>query len=127
MIMEASPVGEPQSNGRVENAVRRVKGQVRTMKEALEYRYRARILATHSVGKDGRTPYQRWKGKKFRKEVTEFGECVWYLRPRTKGVTGMKGRWGEGIWFGIREETGENMSGAREGVMRARTIRSKVP
>ena len=26
-----------------------------------------------------------------------------------KGVIGMKGRWGEGIWLGIREETGENM------------------
>ena len=38
VTMEASPVGESQSNGRVDNAVRRVKGQVRTMKEALDYR-----------------------------------------------------------------------------------------
>ena len=49
VIMEASPVGESQSNGRVENAVRRVKGQVRTRKEAPDYRYKARIPATHSV------------------------------------------------------------------------------
>ena len=100
--MEASPVGESQSNGRIENAVRRVKGQLRTMKEALDYRYKSRIPASHpvlswiprqsaatltrySVGKDGRTPYHRWRGHKFRKEVSEFGECVWYLRPRTKG------------------------------------------
>merc|ERR1712079_307512 len=93
------------------------KGQVRTTREALDYRYKARIPATrsvlswiprqaaatltrYSVGKDGRTPYQRWKGKKFRKEVTEIGECVWYLRLRTKGVAGMKGRWREGIWQG---------------------------
>ena len=72
VIVEASPVGESQSNGRVENAARRVKGQVRIMKEALDYRYKARIPANHSVlswiprqaaatltrysvGKDGRT------------------------------------------------------------------------
>ena len=143
VIMEASPVGESQSNGREENAVRRVKGQLRTIKEGLDYRYGARIPASHpvlswiprqaaatltrySVGKDGRTPYQRWKGKRFKKEVAEFGECVWYLRPRTKGVTGMMGRWSEGIWLGVREETGEAMIGTKDGVMRARTVRRKA-
>ena len=50
--------------------------------------------------------------------MTEFGECVWYLRPRTKGAIGIKGRWSEGIWLGIREETGENMIGTREGIRR---------
>ena len=79
----------------------REKGHMRTMKEALDYRYGIRIKASHpvlswiprqaaatltrySIGKDGRTPHQRWKGRVFRKEVAEFGECVWYLRPRTK-------------------------------------------
>ena len=94
VIMEASPVGESQSNGRIENAVRRVKGQLRTMKEGLDYRYGARIPASHpilpwiprqaaatltmySVGKDGRTPHQRWKGKKFKKEVAESLESAY--------------------------------------------------
>ena len=34
-----SPVGESQSNGRVENAVQRVQGLIRTLKDALERRF----------------------------------------------------------------------------------------
>ena len=124
--MEESPVGEPQSNGRVERAVRTIKGHIRSMKDALYAMYKARIPADHPVlawlprhasatvtrygmGKDGNTPYERWTGRRFKKDVVEFGECVWYFKARSRGATGMMGRWSQGIWLGIREESGEAM------------------
>ena len=39
------------------------------------------------------------------------------------GATGMAGRWSEGIWLGIREESGDVMIGTKDGIMKARTIR----
>ena len=49
VIMEESPVGESQSNGRVERAVRTVKGQIRTLKESLDSRFQERIPSHHPV------------------------------------------------------------------------------
>ena len=143
VMFEESPVGESQSNGEVERAVRTVKGQVRTMKEALDSRYGSRIPSDHpviawlprhaaatvsryQVGKDGKTAYERTKGKKFKREMAEFGECIWYLKQRSKGSTGMKGRWMEGIWLGVREESGEVIVGTPEGIQKARTVRRKA-
>ena len=77
-MFEESPVGESQSNGEVERVVRTVKGQVRTMKEALDSRYSSRSPSNHpviawlsrhaaatvnsySVGRDGKTSYERIK------------------------------------------------------------------
>ena len=143
VIFEESPIGESQSNGRVERVVRTVKGHIRTMKEALDSRFQERIPLDHQVmswlprhaaatisryhtGKDGRTAYERWKGRKFKKEVVEFAENVWYLKPRSRGATGFIGRWGEGVWLGIREETNEAMIATEEGMVRARTVRRKA-
>ena len=91
IIPEDSPAYEHQSNGTIENAVQRVGGQVRTMKVALENRYRvnigvdhhilpwliryaANILPWYKIGRDGKTAYERLKGRKYRKGVAEFGE-----------------------------------------------------
>ena len=41
-----SSVGESQSNGRVENAVQRVQGLIRTLKDALERRLNTRIRSS---------------------------------------------------------------------------------
>ena len=43
MILRNSPVGESQSNGVVEKAVRDVEDQVRTLKDALECRMSIRL------------------------------------------------------------------------------------
>ena len=100
--MEESPVGEHQSNGMVEAAIKQVQGQIRTMKDALETRYGGRIPEDHQcipwlvqhaaqtmnrrrVDAYGVTPYKRWKGRKFGAHVTEFGENVWYLKAESVG------------------------------------------
>ena len=43
----------------------------------------ARIIR-YAKGKDGATAYKRLNGKNYRRNVYEFGECVWYLKPKTK-------------------------------------------
>ena len=99
---EESPVGDHAANGDVENAIRQVQGQIRTMKDALESRYGERLprdshvlpwLVMHAAAtisryrKDahGITAYRRWKGKEFKRDVAEFGENVWYLKSDSVG------------------------------------------
>ena len=94
-IPECSPVGESQSNGMVERAVRSSKDQFRTLKLALQTRLESNNPPRHAamiwlvqhagdvvskcqVGHDGKTAYERIMGKPFREEVLEFGESVYY-------------------------------------------------
>ena len=89
IVLEESPVTESQANGAVENAIRQVQGQIRTTKDCLESRigvkltgedtifpwlvsHAAATINRHHVGQDGKTAYRRWKGKEFRREITEF-------------------------------------------------------
>ena len=140
MIPEQPPKYDSRTSGRGENAVQRIEGQFRTLRDALETRIKGRIepghpvvewmvmhaadtLNRYHVGSDGKTAYQRWKGKAFKKTVPELGENVVYLRSdslkeikRDKGRT----RWSEGHFLGIRNETGELLIGNEEGVVSAR-------
>ena len=43
MVMEESPVGEHQSNGQIEGAIRQIQGVFRSMKDALEARIGKRL------------------------------------------------------------------------------------
>ena len=56
-----------------------------------------------SVGQDGRTAYSRIKGRNFNKELVPFGECVWYMKPKSKhkrkGIT--DGAMGYGWEYGM--------------------------
>ena len=93
IVLESSPVGESQSNGGAECAIQLVQGQFRIMKDSLEALigtliaedspivpwiviHAARTLNRFAVGTDGRTAYQRWKGKEFKRSIAEFGESV---------------------------------------------------
>ena len=78
------------------------------------------------MGKDGETAYERWKGNKFKRGVAEFGECVDYLKQRSKGKDKADIRWGHGIWLGVKETSGEHIIGTGEGVVKARDIRRRA-
>ena len=98
-IVEASPVGSSTSNGVVERAIQSVQGQVRVLKLALERRWGVLIPARHcvipwlveyaayllnrfEVGQDGKTAYERLKGKQARTLGVEFGEAIlWRSKP----------------------------------------------
>ena len=60
------------------------------------------------------------------RQVTEFGECVYHLKLKTKGIHTWEDRWAEGIWLGVREELGELIIGTSEGVVKARTWAKKA-
>ena len=126
----------------MENAVQRVQGQYRSMKSNLETEYGMKVAGEHpalvwlvrhaamtmtrfSMGADGMTPYKRTKGKNFTKELMKFGECVWYLKPKSKGKAKAEYRWAEGIWLGVRDESGEHIIGTKQGVLKVRAVRGR--
>ncbi len=44
----------------------------------------ASTINIYRVATYGRTAYQRVTGRRFEKEVAEFGEAVWAIGPRSK-------------------------------------------
>ena len=55
----------------------------------------------------------------------EFGEAIMFLRAKSVGRDKFDSRWEDGIWLGIREESGENIIGTKDGVLKARTIKRR--
>ena len=94
---EVSPVGSSASNGVAERGVQTVEGQIRVLKDAFETRVGAQIPSNHNilawsvefagtvvnryeVGRDGKTPFERLRGKQSRLIGLEFCEKVNFRR-----------------------------------------------
>jgi len=139
-ILENSPVGDSRSNGKAERAVQSIVGLVRTLKNALENRTGLKFTCDHSVipwlvehasdiynkfhvGGDGKTSYERWKGKPWCKDTLEFGELVHYKFPKKSSRGKLDDRWSEGIFVGYKWRTGEAMIAVTNGITKAGTIR----
>ena len=92
-VVEQSKPYDSKSNGRAENTERRLESQARTLKLAVERACRmeldvqspafawlvlhsADVLTKFSLGKDGRTPYERLKGKRYHGMMVPFGSMV---------------------------------------------------
>ena len=142
-MSELSPVGDSKSNGLIERTIQTVEGQVRTMRCALEARisrklvpggalfswlviHAANVINLFEVGKDGKVPYQRLRGRKLHPDLIEFGECVHYLPLNHLELGKAEARWKDGIFLGLRLESGEKLVGTHEGVFKVRSIRRKV-
>ena len=112
MQVEFSPVGDSQSNGEAERAVRTVQAQVRTMKSALDEKYKIEIGENHALmpwlvshaasqlcrfkmGLDGKTAYERCRGKKFRKSARIWRMCYVH-EVRTQGKRQVRAEMG--VW-----------------------------
>ena len=118
-IVEHSLVSESQSNGFIEAGVKTVEGMVRTMKLNLEHRLHECIEVDHPIfywlvehaadvstkfqkGVDGKTAYERLKGKPYQGEILEFG-CQVHHRVPGKSQGGLlAARWHTGVWLGKR-------------------------
>ena len=113
------------------------------MKSAMESRYNCKISQDHcilpwivrhaaatmnryNVGDDGKTPYQKCKGRKFDANMHEMGENVMYLVPKKSGTYKLEARFEEGIWIGHRDMSGESYISTREGVLKVRTVRKHL-
>ena len=78
------------------------------------------------VGHDGRTAYERLKGKSYKGEYLEFASCVLHRIPdKVRGGLMME-RWLPGIWLGKRFTTDEHVVGLENGkVVRTRSVRQR--
>ena len=142
-LMEQSPVGSSASNGVVERAILSVEQQVRVMKDAIENRWGVKIGTKHpvipwiveyaavllnrfEVGHDGKTAFERNKGKKAKTLGIEFGEAVLWKRRPTGGALGkLSCMWEDGVYLGIRGSSGELVVSDSKGVWRTRTVQRK--
>ena len=137
MKLENSPKYHSSANGAVENAIQRVIGLTRVMKDALEsnlgkpvepnmpimafmVNHAATIISRFSVDPDGRTPFEKARGTNANRELAEFGEKVLY-QPMVKynKNTKLDVRWQFGVFLGVATRTNEVMIGGRDGAERA--------
>ena len=142
-MTENSPVGSSQSNGMVERRIQSIEGQVRTLRCAFEARTNSKlptssclfawlvvhagnILNLHEVGKDGKVPFQRLRGRRMHPELVEFGERVLYQPLTYKALGSAQPRWAEGVFVGIRMHTGEKLVATTEGVCKTRSIKRRI-
>ena len=143
MAVENSPVHSSKSNGVVERAVQSVQGMIRTMRSALEEKWKVKLEADHvvwswmaeyagwlltrgEVGHDGKTAWERSRGKEAKIPGMEFGEGVLWKRRREGGPLGkLSCMWDDGVFLGVKGTTGEYIIGDVKGVWRTRTVRRK--
>ena len=77
------------------------------------------------LGEDGRTAYERQKGRRCCLKVVPFGELVRYkqLGETSQERESLETIWFEGVWLGHARGSSEALVGTTEGVVRAWTIR----
>ena len=95
VVPENSKAYDHPSNGRAEQGVQELEGIVRTLKDSLECKlgimfnfdhpivhwmveHAATIINRFSVSRDGKTPYERIKGRKSHVKLVPFGESIMY-------------------------------------------------
>ena len=138
VVPEGPAKGESQSNGVVEEAGKTVREFVRVLKEQLEHeadvelegdepitlwmiRWAAMNVSRYMVGSDGRTGYERRRGRKCKLQVVCFGEKVWYKRIRETKERKNKfsSEWEEGLWLGQSRSSNEMIIGTAQVVIKA--------
>jgi len=144
IIPEGPPKGESQSNGRIEESCKTIRGFTKVLKEQLEeeaginltgadnivqwmLRWGAMLPSRFLLCKDGKTPHERRRGQRCNIPTERFGEKVWYkeLHGKSDAQKKMESDWREGLWLGHARNSNEILIGTREGVVRAWAIRKK--
>ena len=125
-------MGDSQANVDVERAIRTVQGQVTTMKNVLGSKYKtdfgekhaliprlvscaSSIINKFTIDAGGATARERCPGRKFNRQLPEFGERVMFHKTLPKKSGGkLKPRWESGVYLGINE-TSQELIGAPRG------------
>ena len=104
IVPRNSPVGDSQANEMAERNVQPIEMQARTVKLAIEKRLGAKLPTSHALfawlvshsacllnkykmDEAGRTPYELWRERQFNGLMAEFGSKVFYMTPKTRGVS----------------------------------------
>ena len=85
--------------------------------------YAAYLLNRLEVGKDGKTPYERCKGKRARVLGLEFGEKVLYKIKGDGKLNKIRPRWEYGIFVGVRPTSNEVWIATAEKTLSVRSVR----
>jgi len=139
VLLEHSPKGEPQAYGEAERAVQSIMGLARTLKEHITtatgqpipaespilawlVNYAGSLLTLFNRGPDGKTPYERLRGRPWRVALPSFGEHVEFKR-RTRRK--LDTRWSSGVYLGVKEATMEKIVADTHGVYVVYSVRRK--
>ena len=137
VIEQASPEGDHAANGLAEVGVREVKAQTGVLKihlkqrlmgqldwvEALAtwlVRHSANCLSRYRIQADGKTPYPRRTGKRWRRQAVKFGEKAAFLpvAARREGrVAGVAG-----IFVGHQERTRALLFPSERGLLKGTRV-----
>ena len=76
-------------------------------------RWVAMLYSRYKVGPDGKTAYERQKGRKCKMEVVPFGEKIWYTELNKSGDKKMalEEAWHESVWLGHARSSNEILVG----------------
>ena len=141
--MDNSRIGDSDSKGTIESAVKSVEGMVRTLKVALEERIGQKVqlsdpvmpwIIRHAghlitrcwVRPSGKTAYQLIKGRRSNVRLIEFGEAVLFRIPNTKFMPGkVEPKWEDGVYIGFNIRTGVDLIATDQGVFKVSTVRRR--
>ena len=84
------------------------------------------LLNRLKVGKDGRTAYERCKGKKATVLGLEFGEKVLYKVRTEAKMAKLRSRWEYGIFIGVRQRSHEIWIATPDKTFAVRSVR-RIP
>ncbi len=133
IVTEGPARGESASNGLVEQAGQLIREYARVFKEQIEeksevmleskdiimqwvLRWAALVCSRYVVGADGRTAYQRRRGRPCKVGVVPIGEKVHFkrLKDTKQAPSKFNSQWSEGIWLGHARNTNEVLIGTTE-------------
>ena len=118
LVPELRPKNDSQSAGLVERAHQTVEGQIRVMLSTLQDKIGAESLPCNDVFPwlvlyagtvlnrfdvqvgSGKTPWDMLKGRKSRKDLLDYGECIWYMPVDAMDRCKIDPRRHDGVWLG---------------------------
>ena len=88
--------------------------------------YAAYLIKRLEVGKDGKTAYERCRGKRATVLAIEFGEkLLWKVRHKNS-LEKLNPRWEYGVFVGVKATSGEVWAATKEGSQTVRSVR-RIP
>ena len=143
-IVEESPKQSSGSNGIVERCMQGIEVHLRVMLLEFESRvgeevdakepivtcmpeYVAYLLNRLEVGKDGKTAYERIKGKVGSVVGVEFVEKVLWKKKKTDKQAKISSRWAHGVFVGVRRRSAEMWVATKAGEIKSVRAVKRIP
>ena len=83
-------------------------------------RWSAMVISRYKVGPDGKTAYERRRGRRCMVPLAAIGEKVWFRKlEKNKNRNKFDIKWDEGIWLGHTRNSNEAFIGTPEGTVKA--------